>query len=157
MKCILRLERGCFESTVQFTTSCLHKTRGEAKSIRREKNLWKARYKQRILSLHWNLREEKSQLPARIHGDPDLCEEAGKEWGPEKLWINHPRRVWWRLKQEEKDIIRLGLGEKRHSGMLRCRSCGGDHTTWTQVQTRSADESMTVFASCLDCGNRWKM
>ena len=27
----------------------------------------------------------------------------------------------------------------------------------SQAQTRSADEPMTTFALCLECGNRWKV
>ena len=29
-------------------------------------------------------------------------------------------------------------------------------TTYYQLQTRSADESMTTYVSCLNCGHRWK-
>ena len=29
-------------------------------------------------------------------------------------------------------------------------------TTYTQAQTRSADEPMTTFVTCLDCNHRWK-
>lgn len=28
--------------------------------------------------------------------------------------------------------------------------------TYYQLQTRSADEPMTTFATCINCGNRWK-
>ena len=41
-------------------------------------------------------------------------------------------------------------------GLLECRKCKSKKTTYFQMQTRSADEPMTVFASCLKCGNRWK-
>ena len=37
-----------------------------------------------------------------------------------------------------------------------CRKCRSKKCTYTQVQTRSADEPMTTFVSCIDCGNRWK-
>ena len=41
-------------------------------------------------------------------------------------------------------------------GMFTCGRCKSDQTTYYQLQTRSADEPMTTFVSCLECGNRWK-
>ena len=37
-----------------------------------------------------------------------------------------------------------------------CRKCRSKRCSYYQLQTRSADEPMTTFVSCLDCGNRWK-
>ena len=37
-----------------------------------------------------------------------------------------------------------------------CRKCKGNQCTYYQLQTRSADEPMTVYISCILCGNRWK-
>lgn len=37
-----------------------------------------------------------------------------------------------------------------------CRKCKSKKCTYMGVQTRSADEPMTIFVTCLDCGNRWK-
>jgi len=37
-----------------------------------------------------------------------------------------------------------------------CRKCKSNKCTYYQMQTRSADEPMTTFVSCIDCGNRWK-
>ena len=37
-----------------------------------------------------------------------------------------------------------------------CRKCKGNQCTYYQLQTRSADEPMTVFVQCINCGNRWK-
>ena len=37
-----------------------------------------------------------------------------------------------------------------------CRKCYSKKCTYYQMQTRSADEPMTIFVSCIDCGNRWK-
>jgi transcription elongation factor S-II len=37
-----------------------------------------------------------------------------------------------------------------------CRKCKGNQCTYYQMQTRSADEPMTTFCSCVLCGNRWK-
>jgi len=37
-----------------------------------------------------------------------------------------------------------------------CRKCKKNQCTYYQMQTRSADEPMTVFVQCITCGNRWK-
>jgi len=37
-----------------------------------------------------------------------------------------------------------------------CRKCKGNQCTYYQMQTRSADEPMSVYISCILCGNRWK-
>ena len=37
-----------------------------------------------------------------------------------------------------------------------CRRCHKRQCTYYEMQTRSADEPMTLFISCLNCGNRWR-
>jgi len=37
-----------------------------------------------------------------------------------------------------------------------CGKCKSKKCTYYQLQTRSADEPMTTFVTCLDCGNRFK-
>jgi transcription elongation factor S-II len=37
-----------------------------------------------------------------------------------------------------------------------CRKCKQNKCTYYELQTRSSDESMTIFCNCLTCGNRWK-
>ena len=37
-----------------------------------------------------------------------------------------------------------------------CRKCKQKKTTYYLMQTRSADEPMTVFYTCVVCNNRWK-
>lgn len=44
-----------------------------------------------------------------------------------------------------------------NEGIFQCRKCKSKKTTYYSLQTRSADEPMTNFITCLGCGNRWKM
>jgi transcription elongation factor S-II len=37
-----------------------------------------------------------------------------------------------------------------------CGKCKSKRCSYYQLQTRSADEPMTTFVTCIDCGNRWK-
>ena len=49
-------------------------------------------------------------------------------------------------------------GVKQTGSMYRCRNpaCGSDKTDNYQVQTRSSDEPMTVFVTCLVCTSRYR-
>lgn len=42
-------------------------------------------------------------------------------------------------------------------GIFQCKKCGSKRTTYYSLQTRSSDEPMTNFITCVDCLNRWKM
>jgi len=37
-----------------------------------------------------------------------------------------------------------------------CRKCRSKKCTYYELQTRSADEPMTLFITCIDCGTKWK-
>ena len=37
-----------------------------------------------------------------------------------------------------------------------CYKCKSKKCSYYQLQTRSADEPMTTFVTCLECSNRWK-
>jgi transcription elongation factor S-II len=39
---------------------------------------------------------------------------------------------------------------------FKCGRCGKRRCKYFQLQTRSADEPMTTFVTCVNCGNRWK-
>lgn len=42
-------------------------------------------------------------------------------------------------------------------GIFQCKKCGSKRTTYYSLQTRSSDEPMTNFITCVECNNRWKM
>jgi transcription elongation factor S-II len=50
----------------------------------------------------------------------------------------------------------MGVQEGTPTDMFKCTKCNKYNCTYSQVQTRSADEPMTTFVFCRECGNRWK-
>ena len=50
----------------------------------------------------------------------------------------------------------LELDTASTEGIFKCSKCKKRNTTYFSVQTRSADEPMTNFITCISCGNRWK-
>tara|TARA_A100001015_G_C14364720_1_gene471941 strand:- start:71 stop:517 length:447 start_codon:yes stop_codon:yes gene_type:complete len=47
-------------------------------------------------------------------------------------------------------------GPKATTSSFTCYKCKGNNCTHYQLQTRSADEPMTTFVTCLTCAYRWK-
>ena len=47
--------------------------------------------------------------------------------------------------------------EEIEEGIFQCKKCGSQKTTFYSLQTRSADEPMTNFITCVKCKNRWKI
>ncbi len=48
-------------------------------------------------------------------------------------------------------------GNKRMAtDRYKCGRCGKRECSYYEMQTRSADEPMTIFISCLNCGKRWR-
>jgi len=65
---------------------------------------------------------------------------------------------WKKLldKKAKQDKLRYELKPEAMTDTFKCRQCGSRSCSYYEVQTRSADEPMTQFINCLDCGNRWK-
>ncbi len=46
--------------------------------------------------------------------------------------------------------------DEEYEGIFKCRKCQSKKTSYYQLQTRSADEPMTTYVTCLNCDNHWK-
>ncbi|KAK7282446.1 hypothetical protein RIF29_11223 [Crotalaria pallida] len=68
------------------------------------------------------------------------------------------RRKQENQKLEEKALFECerGAQPKATTDQFKCGRCGQRKTTYYQMQTRSADEPMTTYVTCVVCNNRWK-
>ena len=60
---------------------------------------------------------------------------------------------------KRKDVREAKLkacGIEKQVAMYTCFKCGSKQIEWSEKQTRSADEPMTQFYKCMDCGNAWR-
>ncbi|XP_033219959.1 transcription elongation factor S-II [Belonocnema kinseyi] len=60
------------------------------------------------------------------------------------------------FKKEAINDAQLATVQGTKTSLLKCGKCKKRNCTYNQVQTRSADEPMTTFVLCNECGNRWK-
>jgi DNA-directed RNA polymerase subunit M/transcription elongation factor TFIIS len=50
----------------------------------------------------------------------------------------------------------LEVDKSMATDMFKCSRCGKRQCTYYEMQTRSADEPMTQFVRCLNCGKQWR-
>jgi DNA-directed RNA polymerase subunit M/transcription elongation factor TFIIS len=60
------------------------------------------------------------------------------------------------LKNKKKMDSLQNNSVQKGTSMFKCGKCKERNCTYFQLQTRSADEPMTTFVTCLNCNNRWK-
>ena len=66
---------------------------------------------------------------------------------------------FWKKKVDEKmerDKLLYEMKPESMTDVFKCRKCHKRECSYYEMQTRSADEPMTVFVSCLNCKNRWR-
>ena len=74
--------------------------------------------------------------------------------GPRELYPEH----WQPLADEQmkRENTMLEGDKEGGSDMFKCKRCGKSRTRYWEMQTRSADEPMTIFIRCLNCGKEWR-
>ena len=83
-------------------------------------------------------------------------------WEPGSLVKMSPQELypdmWEELLMNNKKKLAMLSRENNIQGtsMFKCGKCRLNNCTYFQLQTRSADEPMTTFVTCLNCSNRWK-
>ena len=129
------------------------------KNIRRswENTLFTNLYKSKILSVYSNLDTnsyiQNNQLLKNIKDGSIEPEKVGSL----SVYDVFPDN-WKELLniKSKRDKIKYELKPEAMTNLFKCRKCGSRETSYYEVQTRSADEPMTQFITCLSCSNRWR-
>ena len=66
--------------------------------------------------------------------------------------------IWNSMIEEKKikDENKFSLKLEASTDDFTCHKCKSKKCSYYQLQTRSADEPMTTFVTCLNCNARWK-
>jgi transcription elongation factor S-II len=65
----------------------------------------------------------------------------------------------WKSLIEQKikrDASKYSTNIEASTDMYTCKKCKSKKCTYYELQTRSADESATIFVTCLNCGKNWR-
>ncbi|KAF2403871.1 transcription elongation factor S-II [Trichodelitschia bisporula] len=113
-------------------------------------------YKTKMRSLYMNLKNKSSnKLRIRVFTG-DIPPERFVVMTHDELKSEERRAEEAKFSKENMDKAMVAQVEKSVSAELTCGKCQQKKVSYSQAQTRSADEPMTTFCECLNCGNRWK-
>jgi len=120
----------------------------------------RAVYRQRWYSLWFNISHPRNPhlLQAVQSGKVKASHVAAL--GPSEMWPGGPHAQAV-VECMERYAHKLLLAQRSeipadYEGMFSCGKCKSKRTTYYQLQTRSADEPMTTFATCHCCNHHWK-
>jgi len=114
------------------------------------------KYKNQIRSRVFNLRDKKNpELRENV-----LCgvikEEKFAVMTSEEMASSDVKNQRKAFMEEGIKASHLAIKEGTKTDLLKCGKCKKSNCTYNQLQTRSADEPMTTFVLCNECGHRWK-
>ena len=141
----LNLERGIFNYSL--------KEASLRKVVKKWDNAYFVQiYTNHLRSIYNNLKDNSYLLSQLSNGDlkPHLVAfMTHQEMRPD---------IWETMIQAKikRDKHKFETNVEAATDVFKCRRCKSNKTTYYQQQIRSADEPMTTFITCLDCGNRWK-
>ncbi|KAI5294280.1 RNA polymerase II elongation factor [Ascosphaera acerosa] len=113
-------------------------------------------YRSRMRSLFQNLKQPQNPgLRVRVltgEFTPDDFVTATNE----QLMSEERRELEKKYQRDNMNRAMVAKQERSVSSSLQCGKCGQRKVTYTEAQTRSADEPMTLFCTCMNCGKTWK-
>ncbi|KAF9892817.1 RNA polymerase II elongation factor [Aspergillus nanangensis] len=116
----------------------------------------KEQYRTKIRSLFQNLKNKSNpNLRNRVLSG-DVTPEKFVTMSHDELRSAEQREADAKIQKLNMDKAMVAQAERSISKSLQCGKCGQRKVTYTEAQTRAADEPMTLFCTCLNCGKSWK-
>ncbi|KAJ5219951.1 hypothetical protein N7468_009155 [Penicillium chermesinum] len=116
----------------------------------------KPEYRGKIRSLYQNLKNKSNpKLRVRVMAG-DITPQEFVTMSSEQLMSDDLRKELEKIKKENMNNAMVAQQERSISKSLQCGKCGQRKVTYTEAQTRSADEPMTLFCTCTNCGKSWR-
>ncbi|KAG0208911.1 RNA polymerase II elongation factor [Mortierella sp. GBA30] len=113
-------------------------------------------YKAKIRSFFMNLRDKNNPKLREAVVDGDVAVEEFCEYTTQDMASAEAKARDREIELENMFRAKGAEEQQAETDMFKCGKCKGRKTRYYQMQTRSADEPMTTFVTCINCGNRWK-
>jgi transcription elongation factor S-II len=113
-------------------------------------------HKAKYRSIMFNLRADNNTDFRRRVLIGEVKPEKLPDVPPEEMASDARKLENKQIKEKALFDCERGGAPKATTDQFKCGRCGQRKTTYYQLQTRSADEPMTTFVTCVNCNNHWK-
>ncbi|XP_069479055.1 transcription elongation factor A protein 3-like isoform X2 [Ambystoma mexicanum] len=140
----------------QFGTNCEKKASEMEDFIYKDVKATDMKYRNRVRSRISNLKDPKNPNLRRNVLCGAISPERIATMTSEEMASDELKELRSSLTQEAIREHQMAKTGGTQTDFLQCGKCKKKNCSYNQVQTRSADEPMTTFVLCNECGNRWK-
>ena len=134
----------------------LQRARGLEKAVLANLGGTNAEYKSKIRSLFVNLKDKNNPGLRRSIVDGDISVEKLSKMSSQEMASEDRKNADRRIQEENFHNSLAAAEQQAETDAFQCSRCKQRKCRYRQAQTRSADEPMTTFVTCTNCGNRWK-
>uniref|UniRef100_A0A0K8TRH6 Transcription elongation factor n=1 Tax=Tabanus bromius TaxID=304241 RepID=A0A0K8TRH6_TABBR len=114
------------------------------------------KYKNRVRSRVANLKDPKNPTLRSNFLCGAIAAQKLAKMTPEEMASDEMKKLREKFVKEAINDAQLATVQGTKTDLLKCGKCKKRNCTYNQIQTRSADEPMTTFVLCNECGHRWK-
>ncbi|KAI8868462.1 transcription elongation factor [Ramicandelaber brevisporus] len=115
-----------------------------------------SKYTARIRSLYLNLKDKSNPSLRAAVVSGDLTTERFCSLSTADMASEERKQADKTMEEENLRKARVAAPEPVMSSTHQCGKCKKRQCSFIQIQIRSADEPMTTFVTCHNCGNKWK-
>lgn len=143
---------GCFPATKKGASGLVFKL--ENSLFEHSNRLADGRYKALFRSKFLNLKGNPQLVQGLLDGT--LAADRFMAMSSEEMASETRKKENMEMERQNLHNTQAAKDSQAETDQFKCGKCQQRKCKYYQLQTRSADEPMTTFVTCVNCGNRWK-
>jgi len=113
-------------------------------------------YRNKMRSLYMYLKDPKNPMLRQQVVSGNISGERLRGMKPQEMANDELKKEMETIEKQNLFNAQSAQEQRATTDRFTCGKCKHKKVSYYQMQTRSADEPLTTFCTCENCGNRWK-
>lgn len=135
----------------------INTAQGIERSLFNEFKSTSANYKSKFRSKYLNLKDKSNPTLRSGLISGIITPERFTSMTSAEMASDERRRINSMIAEQNLLNSQMAKDNAAETDQFKCGRCNQRKCKYYQMQTRSADEPMTTFVTCVNCGNRWRV